>query len=94
MRRTDLKPEKDGHHRRNVGFVHRGNGRFTQPRISLGTVKRVAQERLDRIAAIWQRIELEAENVGERPLWDQLSLSIAKAIGKGQSEYRFMLSKP
>lgn len=88
MRQTALKPERDGYYRRNVGFLPKGDGGYKQPKISLGTVKRTAQERFDRIAAIWHRIELEAKQAEERPVWDKLSLSIAKAIGKGQTEYR------
>jgi hypothetical protein len=88
MRQTPLKPERDGYYRRNLGYLAKSDGRFRQLKISLGTVRRAAQERLGRISAIWQRIESEARQNGEQPVWDGLSLKIAKAIGNGDSEYR------
>jgi len=50
--------------------------------------KRQAKERLNRIAAIWRRIEHEAAESQTKPIWDELSLKIVKAIGEGDSEYR------
>lgn len=85
MRQRDLTPDRDGYYRRNLGFVR---GRRSQPKINLGTAKRAAQERLAKIAAIWQRIELEAASEDTPPIWDDLSLAIAKAIGEGRGEYR------
>lgn len=89
MRRTELKPSRDGYYRRNLGYIQNGDGAISQPKLNLGRVKRTAQERLEKVAAIWRRIELEAiECEDRRPLWDRLSLDIAKAVGEGQSEYR------
>ncbi len=88
MRQTDLKPDPDGYYRRNFGFIDRGNGRRIQAKISLGRVKRTAHERRDRISAIWRRIEISAEQANERPVWDKLSLAIAKSIGKGETEFK------
>ena len=87
MRRTELRPDRDGHYRRNIGYLEREGGRVTQPKISLGTAKRAAKDRLAKIAAIWQRIEADAAKTGRRPFWDVISLDVAKAIGKGETEY-------
>jgi len=87
MRQTDLNPDKDGYYRRNIGFIRNRKGRRVQPKISLGTVKKTAKERLDRIAAMWQRLESSAEHLEDKPVWDDLSLAIAKAIGKGDREF-------
>jgi hypothetical protein len=91
MRKTSLKAEKDGIYRRNIGYLRRVDGKLTQPKLSLGRVKRTAQERLDRIAAIWHRIELESKQAGTSPIWDDLSLKIAKAIAKGEPAFRYSL---
>lgn len=88
MRRTELKPSPDGYYRRNLGFRQNGAGVVSQPKFSLGSSKRTAQERLDKIAAIWRRVELTALEDESRALWDDLSLGIAKAIGCGQTEFR------
>lgn len=87
MRETELKPDKDGFYRRNIGYIQGKNGRLTQPKISLGKMKRAARERLERIAAIWRRLESSAEHLESKPVWDDLSLDIAKAIGKGKTEF-------
>jgi len=89
MRRTELKASQDGYYRRNLGFTQNGAGVFLQPKFSLGSAKRTAQERLDKITAIWRRVELSAlEDEARRPLWDDLSLGIAKAIANGEPAHR------
>ena len=84
MRETELRPEKDGYYRRNIGFVVNSKGRRTQPKISLGKNKKQAKERLERISAIWRRLEAEH---GDQPAWDNVSLAVAKAIGQGKAEF-------
>ncbi len=87
MRRTELKASLDGHYRRNLGFRQNGAGVIFQPKFCLGSAKRKAQERLDKIAAIWRRVELTALDDETRPRWDDLSLGIAKAIANGEPQY-------
>jgi hypothetical protein len=86
MRETELRPDKDGFIRRNIGYKRTPSGR-TQAKLNLGKNKRQAKERLDRIGAIWRRQELDAAQCGEKPIWDKLSLAIATAIGEGQEEF-------
>ena len=69
MRRTALKPSPDGYYRRNLGNVQNGAGRISQPKFNLGSVKRTALERLEKVAAIWRRVELEAAEEEVRPYW-------------------------
>lgn len=87
MRKTNLKVDKDGYYRRNIGFAEGRNGKISQPKISLGKQKKAAKERLARISAIWERIESSARLFDRRPFWDDLSLEIAKAIGRGDDEF-------
>jgi DNA invertase Pin-like site-specific DNA recombinase len=86
MRQRELRADRDGYFRRNIGFKRTPTGR-SQPKINLGRNKRQAQERLGLISAIWRRQELEAQQVGEEPVWDALSLAISVAIGEGRREY-------
>jgi len=88
VRETDLRQSEDGYYRRNLGFVRTKAGKLSPHKISLGTNKRQAVERFKLIAAIWKRVELEATSHGKKPVWDDLSRRIAKAIGDGQTVFR------
>ena len=81
MRKTSLKAEKDGIYRRNIGYLRRVDDKLTQPKLGLGRVKRMPRAHLG-IATIWHRIELESKQAGTSPIWDDLSLMIAKAIAR------------
>ncbi|WP_417737017.1 helix-turn-helix domain-containing protein [Rosistilla oblonga] len=88
MRETELKANKAGIYERNIGFHPAKNGRRpTQPKFCIGKNKRAARERLEKIAAIWRRIEQAPIHSTGKPAWDDLSLKIAKAIAAGKPEY-------
>ena len=88
MRQTELKTDRDGYYRRNLGFRQNGAGRVSQPKFNLGSVKRVAQERLEKVAAIWRRVELEAAEEEVKAYWRGIDWEIARAVARGQREYR------
>ncbi|WP_417746702.1 helix-turn-helix domain-containing protein [Rosistilla oblonga] len=88
MRETELKANKAGSYDRNIGFHRAKSGRRpTQPKFCLGKNKRVACERLNKIAAIWRRIEQAPIHPTGKPAWDELSLKIAKAIAAGKAQF-------
>lgn len=88
MRQTELRRSPDGYYRRNLGYVRTKSGGLSPHKISLGTNRKLAAERLKLVAAIWTRIEAEATRAGEKPVWDRLSREIATAVGKGEKTYR------
>jgi len=88
MRETELRPSPDGYYRRNLGYVQTKNGTLSPRKLSLGTSKKTATERFKLISAIWRRIEVEATRTDQKPVWDELSRKIAKAIGEGETTYR------
>lgn len=88
MRQTELKPSPDGYYRRNLGYTKNGAGRVSQPKFNLGSVKRTALERLEKVAAIWRRVELDAAEDEVAPRWNPTDFAIAKAVAAGEAEYR------
>ena len=88
MRQTELKPSPDGYYRRNLGYRQNGAGKVSQPKFNLGSVKRIAEERLAKLAAIWRRFELEAAEDEITPYWKGIDFEIARAIAAGQPDYK------
>ena len=94
MRETELRQSDDGYYRRNLGFVRTKAGNLSPHKVCLGTNKSQAVDRFRLIAAIWKRIELEATSHGKKPVWDDLSRKIAKAIGDGETVYKVERTNP
>src|SRR5262245_15146491 len=81
-----------GNYQRDVGFKDKGEGRVGQHRFYFGTNQTTAQIRCLNVMRCWDAVEkrwsrLRPDRRPSRPLWDDLTLGIAKAVAGGQEEY-------
>jgi integrase len=92
-RKTDLGQDPAGNYRRYLGWKISG-GKRIQHLFRLGKVKKVAEATNFRLEAIWEGVEarwrrLHADgNAGsDGPLWDDVSLAIARAVARGEPTF-------
>ena len=78
------KPDAQGKYVRQLGWKLNSNGERTQHKFRLGSDKREAEQRDSRLQQLWNQIEQET-TVGN-PLWDELTLEIAKQIALGEAK--------
>jgi hypothetical protein len=89
---VNLGRDSRGNYQRDCGWKDKGEGKTGQHRFYFGTDQTQAQIRClgvlrcwDAVVARWGRIAPQYRS--ERPLWDKLSLEIAKAVAGGQGEF-------
>jgi hypothetical protein len=86
-----LRRDAKGYFYRNLGWLLRDDGqRGAQPKFLLGRDEQQATDRLRRLERMWQCVEqtFEPSKSSDKPTWDSRTLDIAKAIGRGDYEYR------
>jgi len=86
-----VKRDKKGYYYRNLGWLYRGNGeKWTQPKFLLGRDEGEALDRLRRLERLWElgQRHHEDEYADGKPTWDDLTLAVGKAIGRGEHVFR------
>ena len=80
-----LKADPLGYYRPYLGWKEAAPGKFVQHRFNLGSDLAEAKSRFDRLARVWEVIKRrwEQEKLEERPLWDEVTLAIGKAVAEG-----------
>ena len=78
------KPDSQGHYVRQLGWKIGPGDKRVQHKFRLGTDKREAQRRDDRLRQIWEQIE--GDHRVDQPVWDELTLEIARQVSKGVEE--------
>lgn len=83
-----LSLDTDGNFRPYLGRKEAPSGKFIQHRFNLGRDLAEARRRFDRLARVWEIIENRwaKEQVDPRPLWDDVTLAIGRAIAEGAEE--------
>src|SRR5260370_22889198 len=78
-----------GNYQRDIGWEEKASGKIGQHRFYLGTNQTVAQIRCLNVLRCWDAVEARwsKSKVGERPLWDKLTVAIALAVAGGQEEF-------
>jgi hypothetical protein len=89
-----IKMGKDSrdNYQRDIGWKDKGEGKPVQHRFYFGTDQTQAQIRCLNVLRCWDAVEarwnrLAVQHRGPRPLWDRLSLDIAKVLAGGQGEF-------
>ena len=68
---------------RQIGWKFSRTGKLVQAKFSLGSNLKEAKSREVVLRTLWERIENQCTDA--RPLWDEASLGVAKAIASGRS---------
>lgn len=96
MRSTGLKPDSTGLFYRQIGFKLTASGKRQQPKFRFGRDRKLAKIANARLEVLWSEVEARAQAHELEPLWDMLTLGMARAISKGDYVYRvpasFLLS--
>jgi len=74
-------PDAQGQYARQLGWKIDPQGRRVQHKFRLGTDRKEAQRRDDRLRAVWEQVE--AQFHGDQPVWDSRTLEIARQLAKG-----------
>jgi integrase len=79
---------RTGLYRRDLGWKEGRNGGYVQHRFYLGRDRHRAQIACARLEALWAGVEARWAKLpdGERPVWDETTLAMAKAIIEGGAE--------
>jgi hypothetical protein len=88
-----LTRDASGQYRRDLGWKPGRNGGYVQHRFYLGRDLKRAQRLVRRLEALWDQIVARWENQaelreGERPVWDEYTLTMAKGIVDETKEIR------
>ena len=79
--RQTWKLDAQGQYARQIGWKQNAQGKRVQHKFRLGTDLTEAKRREQRLRELWERIE--GTSRAEIPLWDDLTLEIARQITKG-----------
>jgi hypothetical protein len=87
-----LGTDSRGNYQRDIGWKDKGEGKVVQHRFYFGTDQTQAQIRCLNVLACWDAVETRwgrpaPQHRTARPLWDRLTLEIAKAVAGGQQEF-------
>src|SRR5207302_945708 len=91
-----LTRDASGQYRRDLGWKPGRNGGYVQHRFYLGRDLKRAQRLVHRLEALWDQIEARWEQnpdlrQGERPVWNEYTLAMAKGIVDEAKEIRVPL---
>lgn len=75
------KPDKQGQYARQLGWKLNSKGTRVQHKFRLGTDKREAERRDDRLRQLWEKIDGDAPD--GTALWDEVTLEIGKQLARG-----------
>ena len=78
------KPDSQGQFVRQLGWKLNTKAKRVQHKFRLGTEKREAERREDRLRQLWEQVEKDDQS--GQPLWDGLTLEIARQIAKGNDK--------
>ena len=82
--RRNWKPDSRGYYSRQIGWEHSKSGKLQQHKFILGTDRKDAERRDQRLRELWEQFESSSQQ--ERPLWPRDLLAIAKQVAKGHTE--------
>lgn len=77
-------PDAQGQYARQLGWKQNPSGSRLQHKFRLGTDRREAERRDDRLRQLWEQIC--KDKPAGKALWDDLTLEIAKQIARGEEK--------
>src|SRR5262249_689045 len=89
-----LGTDSRGDYQRDVGFETKPPGKIGQHRFYFGMDPMKAQIRALNVLLCWEVVEKRWQTMKprpDRPLWDKLTLEIAKSVAAGQQDFRLDL---